>query len=83
VSITWTIAAETELGEHTVELTGADSERVAAATFEVIEAQDGGLSPSGGSVAGLVTGSALLTLLAGGGLIVALRRRATRIGGNR
>ncbi|WP_285725674.1 NEW3 domain-containing protein [Psychromicrobium xiongbiense] len=38
VSMSWTVPANFELGEHTVQLTGADSGRLLSATFQVVAA---------------------------------------------
>src|SRR5690606_39092339 len=71
VTFTWTIPAGTDLGTHTVTLTGAESGAVAG-TFEVVAT---GLATTGGdSTVGWIGLGALLIMLGLGTALVARRR---------
>jgi len=73
VTFTWTVPASTELGKHSVELTGATSGSISG-TFEVYE-KKGSLSPTGGDMALPLGGAAALLMIAGAGVWFATSRR--------
>ncbi|WP_176697132.1 choice-of-anchor G family protein [Microbacterium sp. 3J1] len=73
VTFVWTIPADSDLGTHTVTLTGAASGSVAA-TFQVVAS---GLAATGGQVqGGWIALAALLLMLGLGAMRVARPRRA-------
>lgn len=72
VTFTWTIPAGTDLGVHSVTLTGADSGSVSG-TFRVVA--DGLAATGGESTMGWVALSALLLMLGVGTALIARNRR--------
>ncbi|WP_188713377.1 choice-of-anchor G family protein [Microbacterium sorbitolivorans] len=74
VTFTWNVPASSELGNHSVELTGATSGSISA-TFEVYEKKKGDLSPTGGDMALPLGGAAALLMIAGAGVWFATSRR--------
>ncbi|MCS3442594.1 choice-of-anchor G family protein [Microbacterium phyllosphaerae] len=72
VTFTWTVPSDTDLGTHTVTLTGASSGSVAA-TFQVVAS---GLATTGGEVqGGWIALAALLLMLGLGATRIARSRR--------
>ncbi|WP_050723299.1 choice-of-anchor G family protein [Microbacterium sp. GCS4] len=79
VTFTWTIPADTDLGTHTVTLTGATSGAVST-TFQVVAS---GLATTGGDVQTGWVALAALLLLMGLGAVRLGRRRAQTVAADR